>query len=76
LDDTVESELATIIRQVLNKGRATTRMQTLAVTCERHSPNLTKGSLHAFFGRHLDALQICRSPPQQDTRLIAFKGIP
>jgi predicted LPLAT superfamily acyltransferase len=30
---------------------------------------LTKGWLHTFIGRHLDQLEICRSLPQEDTRM-------
>jgi hypothetical protein len=39
------------------------------ILCERNCL-LTKGWLHAFIGRHFGQLQICRSLPQEDTRMI------
>jgi hypothetical protein len=36
---------------------------------EQHHTELTPGWVNAFSGRHLDALQTCRSLPQDDTRL-------
>jgi hypothetical protein len=69
LDETLESELTAIILQAFNEGKAMTKRQVLALVRERYSPKLTKGWLHAFVARHLDALQVCRSLPQEDTRL-------
>jgi hypothetical protein len=61
--ETSELELATVILQAFNEGQAMTKMQTLALAPERHSPNLVKGWLHASVWRHLDALLIYRSLP-------------
>jgi hypothetical protein len=36
---------------------------------ETYNPKLTKGWVHSFIGRHLDVLQLCRSLPQEDTRM-------
>jgi hypothetical protein len=69
LDESFESELTTIILQASNEGEAMTKRQVLTLVLERYSLQLTKGWLHAFVGRHLDILQVCRSLPQEDTRL-------
>jgi hypothetical protein len=46
-----------------------TQKQTLAFIAKQYSCSLTKGWLHAFIRRHLNEVQICRSLPQEDTRL-------
>jgi hypothetical protein len=69
LDEMFESELTTMIIQAFNEGKAMTRMQFLERVREGYSAALTKGRLNAFIGRHLDAFQICRSLPQEDTGL-------
>jgi hypothetical protein len=73
LDEISESELATIIIETFNEREAMTKRHALALARERYSPNWTKGWLHAVVGFHLDVLQICRSLPQEDTRLTVPK---
>jgi hypothetical protein len=58
-----------MIIQAFNKGRTMTKRQVLELVREGYSAALTKGWLNAFIGRHLDAFQICRSLPQEDTGL-------
>jgi hypothetical protein len=43
--------------------------QILNIVQERYRKTATRGWVNAFIGRHLDALQTCRSIPQEDTRL-------
>jgi hypothetical protein len=64
-----ESELTTMTIQAFNEGKAMTRKQVLELVRERYPVGLTKGWLNAFIGRHLDALHICHSLTQEDTRL-------
>jgi hypothetical protein len=69
LDESLESELVNHILLAFNEGTAMTQKQVLEFVCKQYSRLLTKGWVHAFIGRHLDSLQICRSIPQDDTRL-------
>jgi hypothetical protein len=45
------------------------KRQTLELVRESYCAGLTRGWLNAFVWRHLDALQICRCLPQEDTIL-------
>jgi hypothetical protein len=58
-----------MIIQAFNEGKAMTTKQILELVRERYSAGLTKGWLNAVVGRHLDALQICRSLTQENMRL-------
>jgi hypothetical protein len=42
--------------------------QLLQPAREPYDPELTRAWANAFIGRHLDAFQTGRSPPQEDTR--------
>jgi hypothetical protein len=69
MDGETESTFVQIIIDAFHRGQALTNKETFQIVRERNY-FLTKGSLHAFIGRHLDQLQICRPVPQEDTRMI------
>jgi hypothetical protein len=69
MDDETESILVQIIVDAFHRGQALTNKEMLQIVRERNC-FLTKRRLHAFIGRHLDQLQICRWLPQEDTRMI------
>jgi hypothetical protein len=57
------------LTQTEHLGQALTNKEVLQIVRERNQ-FLTKGWLYAFIAGHLDQLQICRSIPQEDTRVI------
>jgi hypothetical protein len=69
MDDESESTFLPIIVDVFHHGQASTNKEMLQIVRERNHL-LTKRWLHAFIGRHFDQLQICRSLPQEDTRML------
>jgi hypothetical protein len=54
--------------QAFNEGKAMTEVQVIELVRETYSAGLTKGWLNALLGPQLDALQICRSLPQEEIR--------
>jgi hypothetical protein len=70
MDNETESTFVQIILDAFHRGRTLTNKEMLQIVRETNHL-FTKGWLHAFIGRHLDRLQICRPLPQEDTRVIA-----
>jgi hypothetical protein len=69
IDEGCEADLVAMVLQAFRTGNAMGRKQLLQLARERYNPELTRGWIKAFIGRHLDVLQTCRSRPQEDTRL-------
>jgi hypothetical protein len=65
----LEPQLTTMIIQAFKERKAMTKRYFLELVGQRYYAGLTKGWFNAFVGRRLDALQICRSLPQEDLYL-------
>jgi hypothetical protein len=61
--------------QAFNEGKVMKKRHFIEIVRERYSAGLTKGWLNAFVGRHLDTLQICSSPPQEDAYLLVPRDL-
>jgi hypothetical protein len=68
-DDDIKRGLIQMVTDRFHRGAALTNKEPLKLIREE-KPTVTKGWVHAFIGRHLDAIQVCRSRPQEDTRMI------
>jgi hypothetical protein len=68
LDPDVESGIVTPLLESCPDGRVVTPKALLQKGRERYNPKLTKGWVHSSLGRHLDAVELYRSVPQEDTR--------
>jgi hypothetical protein len=44
------------------------RKQLLSIVRGRHDPKVTEGWIRVFIGQHLEALQTCRSLPEEEAR--------
>jgi hypothetical protein len=69
LDPAIESAILTLVLDAFKNGKGMMPKELLQMVRETDNPKLTKGSVHFFIGRHLDVLQLCRSLPQEDTRM-------
>jgi hypothetical protein len=69
LESDGELSLVATLLDAFGTGKSMTCKEFLQLVRERHNPHLTKGWVHAFLGRHRDELQLCRSLPQEETRM-------
>jgi hypothetical protein len=69
LDPAIESDIVTLMLDAFENGQGMTSKKLLPLVRETYNPKLTKGWVHSLIGRHLDVLQLCRSLPQEDTRM-------
>jgi hypothetical protein len=69
VDQQSETALLRVILDAHRDGKSLTHKDVLRIVREKHNPKLTKGWVNAFIGRHLDVIQVCRSFPQEDSRL-------
>jgi hypothetical protein len=67
-EDDIERGLVQMATDRFHQGAALTNKELLNFIREE-KPSVTKGWVHAFIIRHLDAIQVCRSLPQEDTRM-------
>jgi hypothetical protein len=74
LDEQSETILVEMLLEAFQSGRAMNKQQLLQIVRGRHKKTLTRGWINALIDRHLDALQISRSIPQEDTRLTVPKS--
>jgi hypothetical protein len=70
LDDVSEAAIVATVLESFRVGEAMRVGELLTMVQKRHNPRLTRGWVHAFLGRHLGELKICRSLPQEDLRLV------
>jgi hypothetical protein len=69
LDEESEQALEAMFLEALRAAVPMNKKQLLHIVQERYRKTATWGWVKAFIGRHLDALQTCRSIPEDDTRL-------
>jgi hypothetical protein len=69
LDEESEQALIAMLLEAFRAAVPMNKEQVLHIVRERYRKTATRGWVNAFIGRHLDALQTCRSIPQEDTRL-------
>jgi hypothetical protein len=70
LNAEIEASLVAMLLEAFQSGKAMTRKEFLLTVRERYDPELTKGWVNTFIGRHLDQLQTCRSLPQEEMRML------
>jgi hypothetical protein len=68
LDDELEQALVAILLEAFRAAAPMNKKQLLHSVHEGYWKTATGGWVNAVIGRHLDALQTCRSIPQEDTR--------
>jgi hypothetical protein len=69
VDYETESRFVQLFIDAFHRGQELTNKEMLQIV-RKGNHLLTKGWLHEVIGRHLDQLQICRSLPQEETRMI------
>jgi hypothetical protein len=70
LDEERENFLIAYIHERHEQLQAVTEKELLLFAKEKFNETLTKGWVHAFLYRHRDEIHLCRSLPQEDTRLV------
>jgi hypothetical protein len=67
-DDDTERALVDMILDRFDRGSAMTTKE-LLTHVQKEKPKVTKDWVHPLIGRRLDVLQVCRSLPQEESRM-------
>lgn len=70
LSEDVENIIIDHLIERYFSGNSMTQTELLEYVRQNYDMHLTRGWVHAFIGRHLDKLHLCRSLPQEDSRLL------